>query len=158
MRKELIAVGLLGLILFLFGCIETPVEPKCRDYEIFCSDMCILPVCESNLDCNDGSNLTKDDCLNPGTCEAGCNIVLIEELKTSFSYKQLEGERTMQFLDASRSDDIEWWLWEFGDGEFSGEQNPVHAYEEEGLYYVKLKVRDSKRRRASYSETIEVNP
>lgn len=156
MGKELILLGLLVLVVLSFGCVETPVEPECRDYEILCSDMCILPVCVNNLDCNDGSNLTRDECLNPGTCEAGCNNVLIEELKTSFSYKQLEGEKTIKFQDESRSSDIEWWLWDFGDREFSGEQNPVHTYGEEGLYYVELKVRDSKRRRASYGEVIEV--
>jgi PKD repeat protein len=32
------------------------------------------------------------------------------------------------------------WLWEFGDGITSREQNPVHAYREEGVYDVRLTV------------------
>lgn len=34
------------------------------------------------------------------------------------------------------------WLWEFGDGSTSTEQNPTHAYAAEGEYHVKLSVRD----------------
>ena len=30
------------------------------------------------------------------------------------------------------------WFWEFGDGENSSEQNPIHMYEKEGFYEVKL--------------------
>lgn len=32
------------------------------------------------------------------------------------------------------------WLWDFGDGEFSEEQNPVHQYAEEGVYPVTLTI------------------
>ncbi len=35
------------------------------------------------------------------------------------------------------------WLWYFGDGETSTEQNPVHAYSEEGKYEVLLEVTDA---------------
>jgi chitodextrinase len=35
------------------------------------------------------------------------------------------------------------WLWYFGDGETSTEQNPVHAYSEEGKYEVLLQVTDA---------------
>jgi len=34
----------------------------------------------------------------------------------------------------------EYWLWEFGDGQLSFEQNPVHTYEESGTYLVCLTV------------------
>jgi len=34
------------------------------------------------------------------------------------------------------------WLWDFGDGHFSVEQNPVHTYTEVGVYTVVLKVTD----------------
>jgi len=35
------------------------------------------------------------------------------------------------------------WKWDFGDGASSGEQNPVHAYAEPGVYTVSLSVRSS---------------
>lgn len=35
------------------------------------------------------------------------------------------------------------WLWNFGDGTFSNQQNPVHAYSAEGAYLVSLTVTDS---------------
>jgi len=41
------------------------------------------------------------------------------------------------------------WLWEFGDGTTSNEQNPKHMYGKEGIYKVTLTVTDSK----GYSDT-----
>ncbi len=32
------------------------------------------------------------------------------------------------------------WLWEFGDGVTSNEQNPLHTYQEEGTYLVCLTI------------------
>lgn len=45
---------------------------------------------------------------------------------------------TVQFLDQS-VDGIKW-LWEFGDGEVSSEQNPQHTYTQPGEYYATLTV------------------
>ncbi len=46
------------------------------------------------------------------------------------------------FTDASvgNGKNITKWLWDFGDGEFSTDQNPVHAYAVSGDYIVKLMV------------------
>jgi PhoPQ-activated pathogenicity-related protein/PKD repeat protein len=50
----------------------------------------------------------------------------------------------VEFTDTSRFADgiapVTSWFWEFGDGETSDEQNPVHMYEEPGLYSVTLTV------------------
>ena len=35
------------------------------------------------------------------------------------------------------------WLWSFGDGTTSSEENPTHAYTEEGVYDVTLEATDS---------------
>lgn len=45
----------------------------------------------------------------------------------------------MQFKDESINAPASW-LWEFGDGGQSTEQNPTHTYQKEGIYTVKLSV------------------
>jgi len=45
----------------------------------------------------------------------------------------------VEFIDSSE-DVPQSWLWDFGDGNTSEEQNPVHQYEEEGTYTVSLTV------------------
>ncbi len=46
---------------------------------------------------------------------------------------------TVSFFDASRNSPTDW-VWDFGDGKTSTEQNPVHKYTKEGLYTVTLSV------------------
>ncbi len=45
----------------------------------------------------------------------------------------------IQFTDASSGDPSSW-DWDFGDGGTSDEQNPLHTYGSEGLYYVNLTI------------------
>jgi PKD repeat protein len=45
----------------------------------------------------------------------------------------------IEFTDKSSNEPIEW-LWDFGDGETSVEQNPVHQYTKNGSYSVSLTV------------------
>ena len=47
------------------------------------------------------------------------------------------------FMEACRGTNITGWLWDFGDGQTSEEQNPIHIYTQPGNYAVKLTVRDS---------------
>jgi PKD repeat protein len=51
----------------------------------------------------------------------------------------------MTFSDTSTTDgpDIVSWLWDFGDGETSTEQHPVHTYTEVGTFAVSLEVTDA---------------
>ncbi|SFS40441.1 PKD domain-containing protein, partial [Lutibacter maritimus] len=52
------------------------------------------------------------------------------------------GPLTVNFEDTSTvsgNDTIESWLWDFGDGTTSTEQNPTHIYENSGRYSVSLK-------------------
>jgi len=46
---------------------------------------------------------------------------------------------TVQFTDQSTGN-ITSWLWDFGDGETSTEQNPAHTYQDAGSYTVRLEV------------------
>lgn len=47
--------------------------------------------------------------------------------------------RTVAFLDQSTTN-VTRWSWDFGDGTKSNEQNPVHAYAQDGEYIVTLEV------------------
>jgi len=47
---------------------------------------------------------------------------------------------TVHFTDESSVEGAYSWLWEFGDGQTSNEQNPTHTYTEDGLYTVRLTV------------------
>jgi len=47
----------------------------------------------------------------------------------------------VRFMDASSGSPTSW-LWNFGDGETSTEQNPVHEYKNSGIYTVALTVRN----------------
>ncbi len=51
-------------------------------------------------------------------------------------------DSSVHFLDASEHQP-DFWLWEFGDGTFSDEQNPVHVYSQTGDYTVQLVVRNA---------------
>lgn len=47
---------------------------------------------------------------------------------------------SVEFTDTSTGDLVFAWLWDFGDGEISIEQNPTHVYAEAGTYSVTLYV------------------
>jgi len=57
---------------------------------------------------------------------------------------------SVQFTDASTTGcEVVEWLWDFGDGDTSTEQNPVHRYETAGVFTVTLTVGDA----CGYSDT-----
>lgn len=64
-------------------------------------------------------------------------------ITAGFSGTPLSGNAplTVQFTDQSTSDlGISTWLWSFGDGTTSSQQNPMHGYSAAGLYTVSLTV------------------
>jgi PKD repeat protein len=64
---------------------------------------------------------------------------------------------TVQFIDQSVGNIIRW-LWDFGDGEGSTQQNPAHKYATAGTYTVKLLIEDSTGATDITSEEITVRP
>ncbi len=70
--------------------------------------------------------------------------VFASEIFADAKASPLEGHAplTVQFEDRS-SGEIVSWLWDFGDGQSSEEQNPRHVYEQPGEYTVVLSVADS---------------
>jgi len=77
-----------------------------------------------------------------------------------FSAEPLSGGEplTVAFTDLSTCHDgIVSWLWDFGDGKTSNEQNPTHWYAEDGDYTVSLTVADNDGNVASKSQVIHVS-
>jgi serine protease len=70
---------------------------------------------------------------------------------------------TFQFIDFSftpgcESSPIVEWGWDFGDGNTSSEQNPIHTYAEPGLYDVTLTVSNANGLSGSVTFTVEATP
>lgn len=65
---------------------------------------------------------------------------------------------SVDFTDTSSdaNNDIESWMWDFGDGNSSTEQSPSHTYAADGSYVVTLTVTDSEGNSDSHSMTVSV--
>jgi PKD repeat protein len=66
-------------------------------------------------------------------------------LNAAFSYEpdtSADDHLTYRFYDISEGD-ITSWYWDFGDGNTSIDQNPVHTYQSPGTYYTTLIIEDS---------------
>ena len=70
-----------------------------------------------------------------------CTPVTIVIPVASFSGSPISGlaPLSVQFTDTSTNTPVVW-LWDFGDGETSTEQNPLHVYADDGIYDVSLTV------------------
>lgn len=74
------------------------------------------------------------------------------QLSPIFTYQNFCNGK-VEFTDMSQAtgDNIVGWLWDFGDGQKSNEQNPTHIYEKPGDYTVTLTINSNK----GCSETLE---
>ena len=75
------------------------------------------------------------------------NFALLKEstdnsLQASFDYAKSDGSEKFryQFTDKTACEEIVKWIWTFGDGSISTEQNPSHMFPGPGLYTVSLTV------------------
>ncbi|HEY8399645.1 MAG TPA: PKD domain-containing protein [Cytophagaceae bacterium] len=82
-------------------------------------------------------NVTIKDILG---CDTSITRSVLPSLRADFSYSDYCKESDIvQFIDESFSHyGIVQWEWDFGDGNTSSLQNPVHNYANEGIYDVRL--------------------
>lgn len=82
-----------------------------------------------------------DQATNLSGFEIEYNCLTVEDLPLAlFSYeKSYTCDGLISFLENSLNNPMEW-LWDFGDGNISEEQNPAHIYSENGTYSVSLTV------------------
>ncbi|WP_370476353.1 PKD domain-containing protein [Tamlana flava] len=67
-----------------------------------------------------------------------------KDIDAKWSFKIIDMEnRTVAFNDESHGE-IDSWHWDFGEGNTSIDQNPVHQYEKEGKYVVVLEINGPK--------------
>ncbi|WP_417799794.1 PKD domain-containing protein [Tenacibaculum sp.] len=90
-------------------------------------------------------NLMVRDTMNGCTSKV-TDLIKIVIPKAQFSVDDTLGcgPFTVNFTDESTiegNDTIEEWLWDFGDGNTSTEQNPSHTYESVGIYNVSLTIK-----------------
>lgn len=74
--------------------------------------------------------------LIPLSCE---KIPLLPEAEFIADYTSIVEGDTVHFYDLSTNQPFEW-SWNFGDGNTSSEQHPVHIYDSEGVFDVTLRI------------------
>jgi PKD repeat protein len=80
----------------------------------------------------------------PGCWDATRNFILVQPLPQCYAHfggTQIMSEKfEMAFTDLSISDPLTSRFWQFGDGSISNLKNPVHVYENAGVYDVSLTI------------------
>ena len=91
------------------------------------------------VNADQGSALSRDDGTASFELPAICQEVFFAPTASFTTSTEFSCTGIVEFFD--ESEDIpQAWLWDFGDGNTSEEQNPIHQYEEEGVYSVSLTV------------------
>lgn len=89
--------------------------------------------------------------VNLGACADSAGTILVEVSDTALAdfvsdpawpTELTLPEALVNFSD--RSTNANNWVWDFGDGEKSGEMNPAHVYDEAGEYFVTLEITNEK--------------
>jgi glucose/arabinose dehydrogenase len=86
------------------------------------------------------------DLNSSGPTEAGANILRIKYIGIAdFTADIINGEAPLevQFSDQSNVPNASSWLWSFGDGTTSNQQNPVHTFTQNGAYNIRLSITGS---------------
>src|SRR4030095_12850546 len=87
--------------------------------------------------------LTANGAGGASDVERKTNYVQVDgDLDADFTASKTRGPAPLavQFTDASRGSVAQGWLWDFGDGSISQEQNPSHMFTSDGSYTVTIAV------------------
>ena len=58
------------------------------------------------------------------------------KIEARWSFKVIDMDRRLVYFKDESVGNITKWLWNFGDGETSTEQNPIHRYKKPGIHYI----------------------
>ncbi len=85
--------------------------------------------------------------------------IAVGGILANFTYEMI-GNCTVKFNDKSRvvPGNIIEWDWDFGDGSTSTEQNPIHTYDNEGVYFVTLTVKSDTNLTDSITKIVIISP
>ena len=85
-------------------------------------------------------------------------VNVVTPLNLGFTNSASCANNPMQFTDTTTilSGIIDEWIWDFGDGDSSSSQNPIHAFDAEGIYDVKLFAKSSLGCEYTLTKSIEV--
>lgn len=89
-----------------------------------------------------GGNIQPCNNLNFGQCEDYAIVVIPNTIPPTASFtagNTISCSGSVQFTDNSTAQPTSW-LWSFGDGQTSAQQNPLHQYQNPGVYTIKLRV------------------
>ncbi|MCK4661406.1 MAG: PKD domain-containing protein [Bacteroidales bacterium] len=78
--------------------------------------------------------LTVNNECNSNEMSIDIHVVVCEEVNAAFTYSNDNGEVTFENLSVGATN----YLWNFGDGQTSEDENPTNIYSENGTYTVKL--------------------
>ena len=138
---------------------ENACFAECEGYEANEYFYCALAPCNCGPEFDPVCVLSPDGLLFffPNACYAecegfspdefiDCNTGGYEDCIAGFYYEfDPQSGTTISFFDESYAfeGDVISWQWEFGDGNTSDEQNPVHQYSADGIYEVSLTITTS---------------
>jgi PKD repeat protein len=91
-----------------------------------------LSISDNNIGCSD--NVTKY--VYVGDSTGGCTALFQAVADTG-------NPMNIYFYDQSIGNNISYWHWDFGDGSYSNQQNPVHLFSQQGTYYVCLTIQSN---------------
>ncbi|MBL4657653.1 MAG: PKD domain-containing protein [Flavobacteriales bacterium] len=133
----------------------------CISFQAFHNGHCYCTVewnfGNGNIIQDNGCSVQKTECFaGPGTytvsvyidcpggdCATSVTVVVPpENIQPDFTSSTVCETFCTQFTDFSTGD-FQFWLWDFGDGNTSTQQNPCHLYAAGGIYNVNLEVSDS---------------
>lgn len=96
-----------------------------------------------NWNTSQGQGMLWTNSILPGNTggPSGYSVIGSSNLSAGFT-SNVTSPMTVQFNDKSHGNPTSW-IWDFGDGTTSTEQNPTHTYNKAGTYEVKLTVSNS---------------